>query len=120
MADFIGEANIVECEITSVKNGVADVKLGDYKLQLPARDSQVGVSLLGVRPNRILVGKPKAANSLPGEVLRVTYVDNHLELTIKTKVGDLFATTDDVDAPLQIGTAVSVTFVQNASVLLKD
>ena len=120
VADFIGEANILDCQIASIKKDIAQVELGGYQLNLPARDCKVGPSLLGVRPNRIMIGKPKAANSLAGEIIRVTYVGNHLELTIKTEVGDLFATSDDVDAPYESGTKVSVTFEKNAPVLLNE
>jgi len=120
VADFIGEANILECQVAAIKGGVAEVELDGYNLKLPDRDSQTGASLLGVRPNRIIVGKPGAANSLAGEIVRVTYVGNHLELTIKTGAGNLFATSDDVDAPLDAGTEVSVTFAKNAPVLLKE
>ncbi|MEP1208474.1 MAG: ABC transporter ATP-binding protein [Rhizobiaceae bacterium] len=120
VADFIGEANIVDCQVFAVEDDVAQVELHGYKLTLPARDSQPGPSLLGVRPNRIIVGEPGATNALAGEIVRVTYVGNHLELTIQTAAGNLFATSDDVDAALETGTQISVTFAKNAPVLLKE
>ncbi len=120
VADFIGEANILDCEVASIKKDTAHVELKDYKFTLPARDSEVGKSFLGVRPNRVIVGKAGINNALPGEILRVTYVGNHLELTIKTDAGELFSTTDDVDADFSAGTIVSVTFAKGGPVLLKQ
>lgn len=118
VADFIGEANILECEVKAIKKSIAQIELGGYKLSLPARQSAVGKSYLGVRPNRVLIGKANAKNTLAGEVLRVTYVGNHLELTIKTDVGELFATTSDVDAAYTAGTKVGITFAAGGPVLL--
>ena len=37
VADFIGEANVLPCEVVSVDGGKASVKLGDITLRLPAR-----------------------------------------------------------------------------------
>ena len=118
VADFIGEANILECDVTAIEKGVAHVQLGRYHHKLPARDSEVGKSFLGVRPNRVLIRKGSAKNTLPGEVLRVTYVGNHLELTIETQAGELFATTDNVDAAFEPGTKVGVSFASGGPVLL--
>lgn len=120
VADFIGEANILDCDIQSISKGVATVQLGAYKFKLPSRDNPVGASLLGVRPNRIVIGKAGASNSLQGKILRVTYVGNHLELTIATDLGELFATSDDVDAPYVPGNDISVTFAESGPVLLSS
>ncbi len=38
VADFIGEANIFDCEIAGIENGIASVRLGELTLSLPARD----------------------------------------------------------------------------------
>jgi iron(III) transport system ATP-binding protein len=120
VADFIGEANILDCTISSITGKTAQVELNGYRLKLPAKDSVAGPSLLGVRPNRIVVAKPGTTNALKGEILRVTYVGNHLELTIGTTVGNLFATSDNVDAAYDVGTKVSVTFDQRGPVLLSE
>ena len=37
VADFIGEANLLECEITNVKGDVADVRLGPLTISMPSR-----------------------------------------------------------------------------------
>jgi len=120
VADFIGEANIMECEITAVKNGRASVKVGEAILSLPARSMTAGKAWLGVRPNRLLIGKVNAKNSIKGKVTRLTYVGNHLEYTLQTSHGDLFATSTDVDSTLKLGANVGITFALKGPVLLKD
>ena len=120
VADFIGEANILQCVITDVKRDLASVELDKYRLKLAARDNPVGPALLGVRPNRIVIGKHGIANSLSGKILRVTYVGNHLELTIATNLGQIFATTNEVNAPFAPDSTVSITFARNGPVLLNS
>ena len=70
VADFIGEANILPCEIVSVDSGKARVKLGDITLSLPARGNAVGPASLAVRPSRIVLGDPGAKGSLRGRIAR--------------------------------------------------
>ncbi|MFK5979581.1 MAG: ABC transporter ATP-binding protein [Rhizobiaceae bacterium] len=120
VADFIGEANNLSCKITGVKGETAKVSLGAYKVQLPARGLEKGNALLAVRPNRVLVGKAGAANSIAGELIRLTYVGNHLEFTVATEFGEIFSISSEVDTKLNIGDAVSITFAKKGPVLLNN
>lgn len=120
VADFIGESNILDCEVKAVSDGVAQVDLNGYLLELPSRDLEAGPAHLGIRPNRISIVKSGAKDSLAGEVSRVTYVGNHLELTVQTPQGDMFVTTNDVDLPLEKGNQIGMTFAGNGPVLLSD
>jgi len=120
VADFIGEANILPCEISAVKNDVATVNVGAYNAKLPARGIAKGEALLGVRPNRVVITKRKAPNSMPGKITRLTYVGNHLEFTLATEFGELFATSSDVDSSLSVGDKIGVTFSDKGPVLLES
>ncbi|MEX3011704.1 ABC transporter ATP-binding protein [Hoeflea sp. TYP-13] len=120
VADFIGEANILTCEVASVIADRAQVRLGDYVADLPSRGIESGSALLAVRPNRVIVGEAGMEKSIPGEILRFTYVGNHLELTVSTEHGQIFATSTDVDAEYTPGDAVGVTFASKGPVLLRD
>ena len=75
VADFIGEANIFDCEIKSVTKDVATVGLGPVTLKLPARGLSTGGAKLAVRPRRIVLKKGwsrqyAARNSLEGDLRR--------------------------------------------------
>ena len=118
VADFIGEANDLPCEITAVKNDQAEVRLGSYQLQLPSRGLNKGLARLAVRPNRVIIGEAGTANSLSGKLIRLTYVGKHLEFTISTDFGEVFAISNDVDNMPEIGEVVSITFAEKGPVLL--
>ena len=120
VADFIGEANILPCDVTSVTGDSAQVQLGEYRADLPSRGLSGGSALLAVRPNRVIVGRQGMDNSIAGEIARFTYVGNHLELTVDTAHGRIFATSTDVDAEFQPGDAVGVTFASRGPVLLSE
>ncbi|MEE9374971.1 MAG: TOBE domain-containing protein, partial [Rhizobiaceae bacterium] len=111
-------ANILECEITKLKAGLASVDVGKVSLTLPSRGLAIGKALLGVRPNRLLITKKGVKNSLPGKISRLTYVGNHLEYTLKTDHGELFVISTDVDTNLKVGASVGIAFAQKGPVLL--
>ena len=120
VADFIGEANILDCQIKSVVGDLATVALGNYKVSLPSRGLEVGQAYLGVRPNRVEIDKAHDGSSIKGEIIRMTYVGNHLEFTVKTDYGEIFATSSDVDSNLEIGSNVDITFSEKGPVLLGE
>ena len=118
VADFIGEANILPCEITKIQGELAEINLGDYSIKLPSRDLDIGEALLAVRPNRVIIGNSQSDNGFEGEIKRVTYVGNHLEYTLATKFGELFAISPDVDCDHNQGDKVALSFAKKGPVLL--
>jgi iron(III) transport system ATP-binding protein len=118
VADFIGEANILPCEIESVKDGTATVRIDGLKVELGARGLGKGPAKLAVRPNRIKLQPAKAKTGFPGLLRKATYVGSHWEYTVETSSGDIFAKALDGDARLVVGGAVAVSFAQEGPVLL--
>jgi iron(III) transport system ATP-binding protein len=120
VADFIGEANILPCEIASVENGTAEVVLGPVALRLPARGLQPGPALLAVRPNRLTIVPPNTPNALPATISKATYIGSEMEYLVETTVRPIFIVSTDVDEPRQVGETVALTFSQPGPVLIED
>lgn len=122
VADFIGEANIMEVDIESVdeQNELAHVRIGDMNLQLSSRGLLAGRAKLAVRPNRIQLSKDSGAASLPGTVRKSTYVGNHMEYVVSTDHGDWFSVSDNVDLVMAVGDQVHVRFSERGPVLLPE
>ena len=120
VADFIGEANIFDCEIESVAKDVATVKLGPVTLKLPARGHLPGKAKLAARPRRVELLAAGASNSLPGTVSKATYVGSHAEYVVSTETGDVFIVSQDVDRVHAPQTKVGVGFPASGPVLIGE
>ncbi|MEP3274793.1 MAG: ABC transporter ATP-binding protein [Stappiaceae bacterium] len=120
VADFIGEANIFECEIDKIFKDEAYITLGDMQLILPDRGLKAGPASLAVRPNRIILAPAGVPGSLKGHLKKVTYVGNHLEYFIELEKSDIFAVSSDVNAIYKSGDDVSVSFAASGPVLLPE
>jgi len=120
VADFIGEANIVDVDIDNTGNDMATVQLGSVTLNLAARGIRTGPAKLAVRPNRIQLTSTNTTTALNGTVKKSTYVGNHMEYVVATDFGEWFSTTDNVDQVFEEGSPVQVTFSEIGPVLLPD
>lgn len=115
VADFIGEANLIPCNIIAVENGIADVLVGSFRHRLPAREREPGPSVMAVRPSRLIVG---ATEGFEAMVRKSTYVGNRMEYTLDAEFGSVFAVDDDVDETLQVGQKIRVAFAPRGPVLV--
>ncbi|RWX57757.1 TOBE domain-containing protein, partial [Mesorhizobium sp. M2A.F.Ca.ET.039.01.1.1] len=97
VADFIGEANILDCEVVAVQGDEATVRLDTLALKLPALGHQAGPAKLAVRPSRIEIGPAGAPQTIAGTLAKATYAGSHLELVVATALGNVFVLSRNVD-----------------------
>ncbi|MEP2028994.1 MAG: ABC transporter ATP-binding protein [Paracoccaceae bacterium] len=115
VADFIGEANIIPCQITDVAGETATIDIDGFTHSLPARGLQVGSAALAVRPTRLKLG---AASGISMQIRKATYVGSRMEYTLEAGFGTVFAVSENVDAPLQVDDVVTVGLDRTGPVLL--
>ncbi|MFK7878076.1 MAG: ABC transporter ATP-binding protein [Paracoccaceae bacterium] len=115
VADFIGEANIIPCEILSVTEQQANVNIAGFQHSLPARGMPPGPAHLAVRPTRLKLG---AAQGMQMQIRKATYVGSRMEYTLEAAFGTLFAISENVDTPFAAGEDITVGLDQTGPVLL--
>jgi iron(III) transport system ATP-binding protein len=117
VADFIGEANLLNCTIVAVDGDTATIEIEGYRHRLPARGLSEGAATLAVRPSRITLGE---ADGIRATVAKATYVGVRMEYTLTGAFGQVFAVQDDVDEPLEPGREVKMAFAAKGPVLLPE
>ena len=108
VADFIGDANVVDVEILRVEGPTATVSIGGVELQLESRDLGPGPAKVAIRPHAIDLRKTARDAGLSGTVNKASYLGTHMEYAVDTPVGELFVIDSRVDAPIPGGQAVSI------------
>ena len=111
VADFVGDSNLVDAEVTS-RNGVAgQVRVGGVELRLPHRGAGLGPVKVAVRPESLrLSDTPPPGPALEGRIAKAAYLGTHMEYTVSTAVGELFVVDREVTRPAPAGTPVWVSF----------
>ena len=118
MADFIGDANLIDAEVRRVEGETATVSIGTVEIELPARGIAVGPAKVAIRPESVRLSDP--GNGLAGQVLKAAYLGDHLEYTVDTPVGELFVIDNSVAAPRPVGSSVSVGFGARVALVPSD
>ena len=122
VADFIGEANIIDAQVTAVSGDVATVEVGNILLSLDSRGLANGPAKLAVRPNRIFITPLQSSDNagLQGVVEKATYVGDRMEYKVSTQQGVLFCTSEATDTQIAEHSDVAVSFDAVGPVLLPD
>ena len=93
VANFIGESNILECQVKATNNSTATVEMAGKTLQIPASEKTKGKASLVVRPEHITLSDNDEQAGLEGVVQKATYIGSKIEYIIHTGAGDIFVTT---------------------------
>src|SRR6185295_614224 len=88
----IGDANIVAAELVSKSGDRATVRVGELTVSLPHRGAVTGAIKIAIRPESLLLsaGRPNVP-ALEGQVAKAAYLGTHMEYTVTTALGALFA-----------------------------
>jgi iron(III) transport system ATP-binding protein len=110
IADFMGEANVVPCTVTSVEGEMAEVDAHGLRRRLRARDARPGAGQLAVRPNAIRLRADPAPDAFSGRILHSAYLGDHVEYEVETDGSTLYVVDADELTPLPPGATVGIEF----------
>jgi iron(III) transport system ATP-binding protein len=116
LADFIGDANLVDGELAIAGSG-ASFSAGGVAAPVHANGVNAGPATLAVRPQRLRI-VDAAQGMLPGVCKRVAYLGSRIEYVVATAWGELLAFDDDVRNARRRDDAVGVAFDPDAVIVL--
>ena len=120
VADFIGGANVLPCEVAAVAGNPATVRLGALSLQTRHCAGTAPQRHLAVRPNTVSLLPAGSPDTLDGVVSKAIYVGEQMEYMVQTALGELFVTSANTEHPFAPDTPVAVALRQSDVVLLSD
>ena len=107
VADFIGDANLVEGELGAHEGSRAPVRLGGVEIVLEHRGAAPGPVRVAIRPESIVLSQ-NLNSGLRGTVRKAAYLGTHMEYTVEAPIGQLFVVDRDVARPIVAGTDVAI------------
>ncbi len=122
IADFIGEANVVDCTVLQTDHGRALVELGGQTLELAAPQARMGPARLALRPNAFridpLPAEATARQGLHGVVKSAAYLGDHVEYEIDSPAGRLFIVDPDSSEPARLGQVLRLSYRGRGAALI--
>lgn len=120
IADFIGDANLVDCEVLNVEDGMSSIRLKNQTLRIPAANIGKGAARLVLRPHELKVASSplEQGPSFAAEVVYAAYLGNQMQYTLEGVLGHLFVTTQATEDPIVVGQPVFVGINQHSARLV--
>jgi iron(III) transport system ATP-binding protein len=109
LARFMGESNPARGTVRRLDPTRVKVRLGEAEIEIADTGATDGEAMVAVRPEAITVEpSPGPAGTLAGRIAKASYLGTHMEYSIDTTAGTLFATCPRVERPLTAGTSVAI------------
>jgi iron(III) transport system ATP-binding protein len=116
LADFIGDANLVDGELRAGADGPA-FTAGGAGMSVRADGVAPGPATLAVRPNRLRLVEP-GPGTVPGVCKRAAYLGSRIEYMVETPWGELLVFDENARQPRPRDARVGVAFDADAAIVL--
>ncbi len=114
VADFIGDANLVDGELSEIQGDRARVRLADVELQLRHRGARPGPIKVAIRPESlVLAAQRPAQQAVSGRIAKAAYLGTHMEYTVASPLGELFIVDRQVTQPYAPQSAVWISLADH-------
>ncbi|MGI9399794.1 MAG: ABC transporter ATP-binding protein [Rhizobiaceae bacterium] len=120
VADFIGEANIVDGEVLKGSRSGIEVKIGAASVSLSGKKAEPGPAHIAIRPDAISVSTRKRNDGVSGKVTSATYLGSHIEYSLETDIGNLYAVDHKTGSPIKPKTEIGITFNKQGVIVIQD
>ncbi len=122
VADFIGEANLLPCEVIESDADGAVVSVHGLKHRVTGQGIVRGAGKLAVRPNAVVLQKRQAKASSPfaGVVTHATYLGKHMEYEVEAEGEKLFVIGPRDEDRLEPGDTVAISLHRQGVAYLRD
>jgi iron(III) transport system ATP-binding protein len=109
LARFMGESTPARGVLHRLDAARVRVRLGDCTIDIADTAAPDGAATVAIRPEAIAVERaPGPAGALAGAIAKASYLGTHMEYSIDTAAGRLFATCPRVERPLAAGDEVAL------------
>ncbi len=120
VANFIGDANLVDVEIIRIDGEWASVRLGTIDKVLPSRGLKTGRAKAAIRPEALRLSPPGSGSGMPGCIRKTTYLGSHMEYRVDSPLGELFVINAQVDQPIPADAPVTLTLADHGVTLMRN
>ena len=120
LARFMGESNPARGQVRRLSPTSIRVRLGETEIEIASTAATEGEAQVAFRPEAITVETaPGPAGALPGSIAKASYLGTHMEYSIYTAAGTLFATCPRVERPLAPGDKVALVLAPRGVIVVE-
>jgi iron(III) transport system ATP-binding protein len=121
LARFMGESNPARGVVRRIDPSHVRLRLGELEIDIADSTAADGEVTVAIRPEAITVEPaPGREGSLAGTITKASYLGAHMEYSIETAAGLLFATCPRVERPLAARDKVALSLVPRGVIVVES
>ncbi len=120
IADFIGDANLAECEVIESRDGRTTIRAAGRTLSLPVSYGQTGPAKLVLRPNHISLTRDASREGFEATVTYAAYLGNQIQYTLDSELGPVFVIGETIDDPYKVGENIRLLIAPDKAILVPE
>ena len=120
VANFIGDANIVEATIEKKTGQVYDIDFGGVKKTIPSEFERTDKISLALRPEIIEINQTKLKNTIPAKVENVSFVGSQYQYSVSTILGNMYVVSNETNVHHNLNDEVHLSFKDDGISILSD
>ena len=120
VANFIGDANVVDAEIINKKSNLYDLKIAEMNIKIESDNNLSKIISVALRPEKILIDRNIKENSIHATINTASFVGSNYQYILNSNVGKLYVVSGDTRDIFKVGEKVFLSIKDQDVKILND
>ena len=120
VANFIGDANVVEAEISNKQSKSYNLKIAEMKIEFQTDKDLDNTVSVALRPEKISIDRSKSDNCIHAKVNNASFVGNSYQYILNSNAGKLYVISPDTSNIFNVGEEVFLSIHEKEIKILND
>ena len=120
VANFIGDANVVEAKINNKNSNSYDLKIAEMNIKVNSDIELDGVVSIALRPEKIFINREKNENCIHATINNASFVGNSYQYILNSEAGKLYVVSGETNNIFKVGEKVFLSINDQDVIILND
>tara|TARA_B100001113_G_scaffold164344_1_gene134405 strand:+ start:95 stop:1150 length:1056 start_codon:yes stop_codon:yes gene_type:complete len=120
VANFIGDANVVEAKINNKNSNSYDLKIAEMNIKVNSDIELDGNVSIALRPEKIFINREKNENCIHATINNASFVGNSYQYILNSEAGKLYVVSGETNNIFKVGEKVFLSINDQDVIILND
>ena len=120
VANFIGDANVVEAKINTKNSNSYDLKIAEMNIKVNSDIELDGNVSIALRPEKIFINREKNENCIHATINNASFVGNSYQYILNSEAGKLYVVSGETNNIFKVGEKVFLSINDQDVIILND
>ena len=120
VANFIGDANVVEAKINNKNSNSYDLKIAEMNIKVNSDIELDGNVSIALRPEKIFINREKNENCIHATINNASFVGNSYQYILNSEAGKLYVVSGETNNIFKVGEKVFLSINDKDVIILND